>query len=423
MTELNFEAYKDQRDFLSTDTRWKAVIGGLQSGKTHVGAIELLIRSLEDKRRGCNFLVSGKSYRSMTRTVIPKIKEVFPDDYIVDFNRSKYTMELKSGVTIHFISLDDKRTIDDIRGSRFNVVWLDEAAYLPEYAFKVVTGRLNQGKDQRGFITSSPNGRNWVYDYFGGDGYDDSYSSVVGVSTDDNPYISDDYVEDMKKNYDGEYLEQEVYGKFVKFEGLVYSEFSRDENIISVEDVEDYEFRDFFYGYDSGYNNPRVFLKIGETVNGNYVILDEWYREEWLISDASDKMSGVIDDGVFVYCDPSAKSDIEEMKDDGIRAVSGDNEVSAGIQKVKSLFAKNELHVVDVCQETIGELTSYRWKDDDSKDKPRKENDHACDGLRYGIFTRDKRDDGIAVGTVESDLFNGGNSKSRRSEKVRKSGY
>jgi hypothetical protein len=67
-----------------------------------------------------------------------------------------------------------------------------------------------------------------------------------------------------------------------------------------------------------------------------------------------------------------------------------ENEVVDGIRKVGDLLNNGTLKICARCSNLIKEFQSYVW---DSKsimtgvDKPKKENDHALDSLRYAIYT------------------------------------
>ena len=57
---------------------------------------------------------------------------------------------------------------------------------------------------------------------------------------------------------------------------------------------------------------------------------------------------------------------------------------------VQSLFKSGKLKVFKNLVYFLDELNSYQWETDrtgEILDKPRKDNDHLCDSLRYSVFT------------------------------------
>jgi len=384
----------EQQEFISLDSRWSGFVGGIRSGKTYAGALKMLLKCVEPQRAGLNALVGGATYPMLRDAIIPTVLEVFPRELIIDYNQTNSTMKLSNGITMFFRPLEIERHIDRIRGTEYNLAWLDEGAYLPKYAFDVVQGRLSQGKDARGWITTSPRGFNWVWDDLVNPERTTGYQAVIGVSSDKNPTLPKEWIEDIKRNYSEAYLQQEFYGKFVKFEGLVYPEFEETKHILP-EHIADGlsqpnktpllgNIRRYIYGYDAGYRNPRVYLEIAITTEDVYVVTREWYKPNWLLSESINTFT-IGYHGGECYCDPSAKSDIEELRNKGIDADSAKNEVMGGIQHIKSLFTNNQLYVSERCHNLIKELQLYRW--DKDKDQPVKEADHALDALRYAVYT------------------------------------
>jgi hypothetical protein len=95
----------------------------------------------------------------------------------------------------------------------------------------------------------------------------------------------------------------------------------------------------------------------------------------------------------------------------GLPIILGNNDVSAGITRLKTRFLGNaligpELYISSSCDRLIWELRKYRWGkwahkkmqyDRNAKEEPVKKDDHACDALRYGVASRPEVDDGVAM--------------------------
>ncbi len=378
--EVNLKAHDAQLRFLNLQSRYRAFIGGVGSGKTIAGCFFALKRVVDHP--GMLGVVATRTYPMLRDVVIREMLDKVPEEIIDYYNKQEARIKFANDAEILFRPLESDRQIDRLRGLTVNWFWMDEAAYCPAYAFEILAARLRQGEDRAGAITTTPAGFNWVYEKFA-DNPGEEYRSVAGVTSHDNPFLPSGYVEDLEREYSKEYLRQEVYGEFVKFHGLVYSEF-RDSNVLSRQAVRDMDFQEYVYGYDSGFKNPRVLLKVGRTADGQYVVVDEFYRREALLSSSIEAFKGMLDGGT-IYADPSAKGEIEELKNAGFRVEGANNDVDAGIQKVKGLFKNADLLVSENCQNTLNELNTYRWSED--KDKPIKESDHAMDALRYAIYS------------------------------------
>jgi len=98
----------------------------------------------------------------------------------------------------------------------------------------------------------------------------------------------------------------------------------------------------------------------------------------------------------------------------GIPIIAGNNDVSAGILRLKGYLTGTviegrrypKLFICRNCVNLIWEMKKYRWKkwahkqlnyERNSPEEPVKKDDHACDALRYGIASRPEVDDGASV--------------------------
>jgi len=421
MIDYDYKAHDQQLKFLDLQSRYKAFIGGVGSGKTHVGCIYALNRALENPNT--LGVCATRTYTMLRDVMIRTFFDVVSNDLIVDYNKQESKIELINGSEIIFRPLEREDRIDKLRGLTINWFWIDEAAYVPHYAFKLLKSRLRQGEERSGAITTTPKGFNWIYNVFVKNGGKENHESIRNVHSEQNPFLPGGYVEDLKQDYSQEYLRQEVFGEFVKFEGLVYKEYKDSIHKLPLGKTKKLDIEKYIYGYDAGYRNPRVLLKIAKTVNDRYIVLNEFYESNVTLSDFIRRIKeSTLYEGGKIYADPSAKGEIEEMKKEGLKVEGADNEVSAGIQKVKSLIDSGDLQFSELCQNTLNEINSYRWKDNDNKDEPAKEkkdepvkeNDHAMDSLRYALYSDSRnKEAGVATISWTSNRNNNKRNKSR----------
>jgi len=95
-----------------------------------------------------------------------------------------------------------------------------------------------------------------------------------------------------------------------------------------------------------------------------------------------------------VYPDPENAAAVKELTSRGvnIRQVNkGNDSIVNGIQKVRNLFKENRLRIHRSCLNLIFELETYCYPEKKDKKNPQelpiKENDHACDAMRYALMT------------------------------------
>lgn len=92
-----------------------------------------------------------------------------------------------------------------------------------------------------------------------------------------------------------------------------------------------------------------------------------------------------------IILDPSAASFKAEMRSRGYRIKDADNEVNDGIRMTSTMIAQRKIKAVgDKCPNLLDNISSYIWDEKAAvrgEEKPVKENDHACDSMRYFVKT------------------------------------
>jgi hypothetical protein len=95
-----------------------------------------------------------------------------------------------------------------------------------------------------------------------------------------------------------------------------------------------------------------------------------------------------------IAVDPSGKSFITQLYRDGYRPMGADNGVIDGVRQVASLLASGRLLIHSSCKNLIDQMQSYSWDEkatEKGEDKPKKEEDHSVDALRYITITTRSR--------------------------------
>jgi phage terminase large subunit len=92
-----------------------------------------------------------------------------------------------------------------------------------------------------------------------------------------------------------------------------------------------------------------------------------------------------------IYIDPSAASFKLELGREGVSNLfDAENEVLDGIRLVSKFLSNGTLKICRKCESLIKEIQGYVWDPKCGKtgeDKPLKDRDHACDSLRYALYT------------------------------------
>ncbi len=384
-----------QWEFLNSKTKFRLFLGGIGSGKTSVGWMASLQECINQP--GIIGIIIAVNYPMIRDVIWREMPNWMPDKAIQKFDETHKEIDLTNNSKILFRSADNPRQIERLRGMSIGFFWIDEVTLMPEIIWKILIGRLRQpGMKYSGLLTGTPK-MNWVYDTF----IDpktctksDEFFVLKEIPTFSNIYLPPEYIKSLKEQYTGQFYEQEILGKFVSFEGLIY-----DLKPASIIELPKYKYNKIVYGIDFGFTNPSAVIVLGEYLN-KYYVLDEFYQRR--ITD--DELTDIIKQkqdiwGVGkVFCDPSAPASIEKFQREGIQAEKANNDVLGGIRQVRTLIDSEKLLISGHCQNLINELKSYIWDDNEKKEQPVKLNDHANDSLRYSCM-------GMISGTTDTSRF------------------
>ncbi len=234
MVRLRHGGTEPQMEFWRSDKRFRAFVGGVGSGKTRAGCVELLRQPA-----GGRITVAAPTYRMLEDATIQTFKEVCgsffrPDD----FKKSENKCLMSNGTEILFRSCDDP---DKLRGPNLSAFWLDEAAMMTEMVWDLMIGRLRL-EPGLGIVTTTPRGKNWLYKLFCQSG-DPNYH-LVQCSSRSNIFLPSYFIESLEAKYSGHWLKQELEGAFVEFiEAMAYEDFKSPVHVtpkdVEIEDLYD----------------------------------------------------------------------------------------------------------------------------------------------------------------------------------------
>lgn len=407
-----------------------AYYGGYGSGKTVVLCAAVLTQAV---LYGGEYVIGRHHMPELRRTTMKQFIEMCPKELILDIrvaDAEVHIMSQADKAIVYFVGLEEPGKLDSLNLSGFAI---DEASQTSEEALLKLQGRIRNPKGLRkGILVGNPKGRDHVYRYFVSksalqpnqmqtlEQVKADYKMIVAPTT-ENKHLDPMYVQRMLSSYSKERVQRDIMGSFDSFEGMIFDEFSR-----SVHVVEPFEIPSGWtrvMGADHGFTNPSAFLWGAVDHDGNVYIYRELYKRETLIKDLCAELKSLmgctpanprgVEKIEAIYIDPSTKSrrgqtgisDFStylEHLPDHLALVCANNEVSPGIDRVKTYLRKNpktgqpKLKIFSNCVNLIEEIGEYRWAEltatqegtKNQKEEPRKYNDHAVDALRYLIMSR-----------------------------------
>jgi intein/homing endonuclease len=378
-------------------------------------------------RRGLRALWSSNTYPELRSTTRKTFFEVCPAEYYDEANGGQWKpsenyLRLINGSEIMFMHLD---TVSEKELLSLNIGWffIDQAEEIGERVFQVLTSRLrlNTVPARYGFIACNPEPGSWIYDSFKkpfDEGRELKDHFLVDSASWDNPYLPSDYIDTMKQKFPPEMVKRYIEGRWDAFENQIYTTF--DDRIHVIKPFTTPKEWEYLFSVDHGMINPTAGLLGSIDYDGNLFIIDEYYKPGIVSEHAKNFhiMTRPYNVSLWVI-DPSTRaktreknnmpwSVIEEYADFGLYFIPANNEIMAGINRVKEMLQllpnrinpitmkkpAPHLYIFSNCVNLIGEMKSYQWKklrgmaNKNEMERPEGYRDHACDSLRYLIMSR-----------------------------------
>jgi hypothetical protein len=394
-----FEPLIHQRAFIEDhSSRNCALVAGFGAGKTK----SLLYKLIDLAHRNAGF--TGGLYAptaELARDVlIPELDEILEEigikfDYWSAPN-PRYKLHFAEGSTTILVrSMENWKRIV---GNNFAFACIDEIdtirADVAAIAWKKIMGRMRAGKVRQIATTSTPEGFKFLYKWFVKEAKPGR--RLIQAKTTDNPYLPDDFIQDLRDNYDPQLIEAYMNGQFVNLTaGSVYSNFDRELNACN-DTVQPSDA--LHIGMDFNVqkmaavvhvlrdNEPRAvdeFFKLEDTPAMIAAIKGRYPKREILIyPDAS---------GQNTSSKSASVSDISQLKQAGfsVKASSQNPLIKDRVASVQSMLlnatGQRRYKVnIDKCPNVVESLEQQVYDDNGVPDKTQGL-DHVADGFGYFI--------------------------------------
>jgi PBSX family phage terminase large subunit len=359
---------------------------GRRWGKTTLAVEEIKGAALYKESRVAYIAPTYQQARDIAWQML--VKELKPITKKANESRLELEVLTKDGGT-SIIQLRGWEAVETLRGQAFHFIVIDEVAMMRNFWInwqEVIRPTLTDTQGQVMFI-STPKGFNHFYDLFNEEAKDTDYKSFHFTSY-DNPHLPKEELDKAKEELTEDRFAQEYMADWRKTSGLVYKEFRRESHVYESHEINKVK---TIAGVDFGYTNPACALKIIVDSDNRYFVSDEWYKTK----QTTEQLIQIVKsfDPQEVYPDPAEPDRIEEMNRQGLNCREVSKEIAAGVDKVRELFKQNRIHIHRDCRNLIWELETYHYPDkkpeQNEKEVPVKENDHAVDALRYALYTID----------------------------------
>lgn len=421
---LNSLSDKQLDSILDSACRINIWEGSVRSGKTIASILRWAEYLTNNPPVGGTYAMIGKTQTTLQRNIIDPMMMLFPNE--CEFKRGTGEFIFR-GVQVEVLGASDERAQDKIRGRTMAGAYGDEVSLWPESFWTMLLSRLSV-KGAKLFVTTNPDSPyHWLKKGFI-DRVGDLDVSVFHFKLEDNEALDPAYVNSLKKEYTGLWYKRFIDGEWVQAEGAIYDMFDPSRHVVDVPDVfninYDLTYRKrpvgssqlppvrFFASCDYGTANATTFgLFCYRGQKPPVYMLKEYYYDgrksgkQKTDGDYADDMVeflGALRGKAPVYIDPSALSFITELKKRGVHVIEADNSVIDGIRFMGMMLRDGHFFIDKNCKNAIEEIQGYVWDDkaqQKGEDKPKKEHDHSCDMMRYGLFSHFyRKGEGIIAG-------------------------
>ena len=404
MTWWNRPEFRD-RDGIICD-------GAVRSGKTVSIADGFMLWSMT-RFSGGVFALCGKTVASLRRNVSDNLSQWLGDVFEIRENRgeSKLTVTDGQGNTnvYYLFGGRDESAYKTVQGITLSGALLDEVALMPRSFVEQVCARCSEPGSKLWFSCNPSGPEHWFYcDWI--QKCREKNLLYLHFTMEDNPALTPQIRARYERLYTGVFYRRYVLGQWCAAEGRIYH---LPPELVTGQIPKAGR---WYISVDYGTMNPfsaglwcvcdgkavrvREFYYDGRK-SGKMMTDEEYYRQIVRLA------KGVPVEQVIV--DPSAASFIATIRAHGLFSVrKAKNEVLPGIRLVARCLQTGVLRIGQDCRDAIREFGLYCWED--SGDRPRKENDHAMDDIRYfcaTVLRRDRQIKRILEGEENEELASG----------------
>ena len=367
--------------------RYEIYYGGAGSGKSVFVAQKLLVKAIQRKRR---VLVIRKWAARIEESVFTELVDLLQSWKIYEYckvTKSPYKIVLPNGSAFLFKGMDDSEKVKSITG--ITDIWIEEATDISQDEFTQLDLRLRALVDDlQIFCSFNPVSKaNWVYKkWFAPDAvYDKQQTFILHTTYKDNRFLPITYgiVLEQKINTDPRYYKIYVLGEFGTFEGLVFSNWQKQE-FDHMKLAQTLEHR---CGMDLGWVDKTAIIDtLYDRTNKTIYVFNEFYKSGQQLSDIVKAIEDMQLKRAKIRVDSAEPRSIQYFRNNGIDATAaqkGQDSVKAGL-----MFLQDNMIVVHPrCENFILELENFSYvkskQTGEYTEETTHEWSHAIDACRY----------------------------------------
>ena len=379
----------------SVDCVKEAIVcdGAVRSGKTMAMGLSFFLWAFSCYS-GQRFGVCGKTISSLRRNVL---SEILPR--LEKMGASWKEKRTENLVIVRFLGREnhfyifggrDESSASLIQGITFAGVLLDEVALMPRSFVEQACARCSVAGSRLWFNCNPAGPSHWFYKEWILEA-EKRNCLRLHFTMEDNPSLTEEIRQRYQRLYTGVFYRRYILGQWAQAEGRVYDFFQPE----MVKQVPDGPFEKWYVSCDYGTVNPTS-MGLWGLHKGVWYRVKEFYfasrerQRQMTDEEYAQALENLVGERFVtaVIVDPSAASFIEVLKRKGWRVKKADNDVLGGIRLASDCLKTGKVVICEGCADCIREMDEYVWDlSSGSRDRVRKEHDHAMDDMRYFVST------------------------------------
>ena len=366
--------------------------GAVRSGKTLAMGLSFFLWAMSCFD-GKKFGVCGKTIASLRRNVL---SEILPR--LTALGAEWKEKRSENLVTVRFCGREnqfyifggrDESSASLIQGITFAGVLLDEVALMPRSFVEQACARCSVAGSRLWFNCNPAGPSHWFYRTWILEA-EQRNCLRLHFTMEDNPSLTEQIRQRYQRLYSGVFYRRFILGEWAQAEGRVYDFFTSEMAGKAPEHCDKW-----YISCDYGTVNPTsmglwgrcrgVWYRVQEFYFNSRQAMRQMTDEEY--AQALETLAGGREI-TAVIVDPSAASFLEVLRRKGWRVQKAENDVLSGIRLTSDLLKNGKIVICEGCADCLREMDEYVWDlSSGSKDKVRKEHDHAMDDMRYFAAT------------------------------------
>lgn len=213
---------KKQKEYgLNANHRWNVKLGAVRSGKTFQDKEDIIPRRIRERsgKDGLVFII-GVTEATVERNVLRPMRDKFGNNLVGTINKNKVWL---FGEECYCLGAEKINQVAKIQGASIKYLYGDEVVKWNKEVFDMIKSRLDQPYSCADLTGNPEQKTHWFKEFIESDA--DIY--VQHYTIDDNDFLSIEFKENLKKEYEGTVLyNRYILGQWCNAEGLIYKRFA-----------------------------------------------------------------------------------------------------------------------------------------------------------------------------------------------------